>query len=104
MPVYNVAGDNLFLVDCILVKKKQTQQRAPVINFDIRDMKCFKESKKSSSWKHLVFILKCGTTYPALHFHNGGTDLLIDELQKHLTIHRWFYAIRQMLGSIKIES
>lgn len=74
--------------DCVVVQKKKTQHHVYVINFDIKDMKCFKTSKPSGGWKHLTFIMRCGTTYPALHFHEGGTRKIINELHKHLSINR----------------
>ena len=57
-----------------------------VVNFDIKDLKTFRRSRPSLGWSYLIFILKCGTTFPALHFHHGGTKHVIQELRKHLHI------------------
>jgi len=57
-----------------------------VVNFDIKDLKTFRRSRPSLGWSYLIFILKCGTTFPALHFHHGGTKQVIQELRKHLHI------------------
>ena len=57
-----------------------------VVNFDIKDLKTFRRSKPSLGWSYLIFILKCGTTFPALHFHHGGTKHVIQELRKHLHV------------------
>ena len=57
-----------------------------VVNFDIKDLKTFRRSRPSLGWSYLIFILKCGTTFPALHFHHGGTKRVIQELRKHLHI------------------
>jgi len=57
-----------------------------IVNFDIKDLKTFRRSKPSLGWSYLIFILKCGTTFPALHFHHGGTKQVIQELRKHLHI------------------
>ena len=56
------------------------------INFDITDLKSFRRSKPQLGWSYIVFVLRCGTTHPALHFHKGGTRELIDELNKYLII------------------
>lgn len=60
-----------------------------VINFDIGDLKSFRRSKPNLGWSYLIFILKCGSTYPALHFHQGGTKAFIKQLEKHLVIKKY---------------
>ena len=70
-------------------KKQDTAHHRYKINFDINDMKSFKRSKPNLGWSYLIFILKCGTTCPALHFHHGGTTLFIKQLDEHLSIKKW---------------
>lgn len=72
----------------VSMKSKKTSQHKYIIDFDIRDLKSFKRSRPNLGWSYLIFILKCGTTYPALHFHQGGTKAIIKELEKYLIIKR----------------
>ena len=60
-----------------------------IVNFDIRDLKSIRKSRMGLGYSFLIFILKCGTTYPALYFHRGGTKLVMSELRKHLTV-QWY--------------
>ncbi len=57
-----------------------------VINFELKELKSLKRSRPNLGWSYIIFILKCGTTCPALHFHQGGTKALMRELEKHLTV------------------
>lgn len=57
-----------------------------IIDFDVTDLKSFKRSRPNLGWSYLIFILKCGTTYPALHFHKGGTKLFMKDLEKFLSV------------------
>ncbi len=70
------------------MKAKKPSHPKYVIDFDIKDLKSFKRSRPNLGWSYLIFILKCGTTYPALHFHQGGTKALIKEMEKYLIIKR----------------
>ncbi|KAL5009757.1 hypothetical protein ScPMuIL_012062 [Solemya velum] len=58
------------------------------ISFDIFDLKSFKRSAPNHGWAYIIFILKDGTTYPALHFHTGGSKALLKELENFLHIKR----------------
>lgn len=61
-----------------------------VINFDVHDLKSVRKSRPALGWPRLIFILKCGTTCPALHFHDGKCQSVINELQKYLNISRFY--------------
>ncbi|XP_052808211.1 TBC1 domain family member 15-like [Mya arenaria] len=58
------------------------------LSFDVLDLKSFKRSAPSHGWAYIIFILKDGTTYPAVHFHNGGSKALLKELEKFVHIRR----------------
>ncbi|GFR95296.1 histone-lysine N-methyltransferase SETMAR [Elysia marginata] len=58
------------------------------ISFDILDLKSFKRSAPNHGWAYIIFILKDGTTFPALHFHNGGSKALLKELENFIHIRR----------------
>lgn len=57
--------------------------------FDILDLKSFKRSAPNHGWAYIIFILKDGTTYPALHFHNGGSKALLQHFGKFIHIKRY---------------
>jgi len=88
--VCNLASVNIVGADVTSSKTRRgsvsSQAAKYVVNFDIKDLKTFRRSKPSLGWSYLIFILKCGTTFPALHFHHGGTKHVIQELRKHLHI------------------
>ncbi|CAD5122514.1 DgyrCDS10937 [Dimorphilus gyrociliatus] len=56
-----------------------------IINFNIQDLRSFKKSKPTSGIPFLIFILNCGTTYPALHFHRGGTSDFLSAMKQHIS-------------------
>lgn len=58
------------------------------ICFDILDLKSFKRSAPNHGWAYIIFILKDGTTFPALHFHNGGSKALLQQFGKYIHIKR----------------
>ena len=63
------------------------------ISFDILDLKSFKRSAPNHGWAYIIFILKDGTTFPALHFHSGGSKALLQKFGKYIHIKRyrcWF--------------
>ncbi len=71
------------------MKPKEVTKPAKVCHyFAIKDLKSFKRSKPNLGWSYLIFILRCGPTYPALHFHQGGPKALIKDLEKYLIIKR----------------
>ena len=59
------------------------------LSFDVLDLKSFKRSAPNHGWAYIIFILKDGTTYPAVHFHNGGSKALLKELEKFVHIRRY---------------
>lgn len=67
---------------------KMDARRKYNISFDLLDLKSFKRSAPNHGWAYIIFILKDGTTFPALHFHNGGSKALLKELEKFIHIRR----------------
>lgn len=63
------------------VKKKQKSKYA--IYFNTADLHSIKRSDPKLAWSYAVFILKDGTTLPALHFHSGGISELVRRLQRY---------------------
>lgn len=58
------------------------------ISFDVLDLKSFKRNAPNHGWAYIIFILKDGTTYPALHFHNGGSKAILQMLGKYIHVKR----------------
>ena len=71
------------------MNSKMDDRRKYNISFDLLDLKSFKRSAPNHGWAYIIFILKDGTTFPALHFHNGGSKALLKELEKFIHIRRW---------------
>ncbi|KAL3884053.1 hypothetical protein ACJMK2_030276 [Sinanodonta woodiana] len=61
------------------------------VNFDVLDLKSFKRNAPNHGWAYIIFILKDGSTFPALHFHSGGSKALLKELEKFVHIRRSRY-------------
>ncbi|ESN93185.1 hypothetical protein HELRODRAFT_181302 [Helobdella robusta] len=61
-----------------------------IFKFDVEDLKCVKKLSYPPTPPQLVFILKSGTTCPALHFHDGGTSLIISKLENYLPLERTY--------------
>ncbi|CAG5121312.1 unnamed protein product, partial [Candidula unifasciata] len=74
--------------DSVTVNPKMDTRRKYNIGFNILDLNSFKRNAPSQGWASIIFILKDGTTFPALHFHNGGSKAFLKELEKFLQIHR----------------
>lgn len=74
--------------ECVSMNAKMDSRRKYNISFDILDLKSFKRSAPNHGWAYIIFILKDGTTFPALHFHNGGSKALLKELENFITIRR----------------
>lgn len=68
---------------------KMDARRKYNISFDVLDLKSFKRSAPNHGWAYIIFILKDGTTYPALHFHSGGSKALLRDLEQFVHIRRW---------------
>ncbi|OWF45003.1 TBC1 domain family member 15-like isoform X2 [Mizuhopecten yessoensis] len=80
---YKPDKDNVVSVS----SKAETRKRYNV-SFDILDLKSFKRNAPNHGWAYIIFILKDGTTYPALHFHSGGSKALLQQIGKYLHIKR----------------
>lgn len=67
-------------------KKQEKSQYA--INFNINELHSIRRSDPKLAWSYVVFILKDSTTLPALHFHSGGIQSLIQNLQRYIWLTR----------------
>ncbi|MGH0136446.1 UNVERIFIED_CONTAM: hypothetical protein FKN15_049915 [Acipenser sinensis] len=65
--------------------------------FNVIDLQTIKI--KLEGWSHLVFCLKDETSLPALHFHQGGSDLFIDCLKKYVLINESLFDERVLIVS-----
>lgn len=74
--------------ESVSMNAKMDARRKYNISFDILDLKSFKRSAPNHGWAYIIFILKDGTTFPALHFHNGGSKALLKELENFIHIRR----------------
>ncbi|XP_059152380.1 TBC1 domain family member 15-like isoform X2 [Physella acuta] len=74
--------------ESVSMNAKMDARRKYNISFDILDLKSFKRSAPNHGWAYIIFILKDGTTFPALHFHNGGSKALLKELESFILIRR----------------
>ena len=72
----------------ITVTDQKNERKKYNLSFDVLDLKSFKRSAPTHGWAYIIFILKDGTTYPAVHFHNGGSKALLKELEKFVHIRR----------------
>lgn len=54
--------------------------------FSLTDLKSIKQNKEGMGWSYLVFCLKDDVVLPALHFHHGDSELLIDSLEKYVVL------------------
>ncbi|OCT88929.1 TBC1 domain family member 15 [Xenopus laevis] len=52
--------------------------------FSLADLKSIKQNKEGMGWSYFVFCLKDDVVLPALHFHQGGSKLLLECLAKHV--------------------
>jgi len=75
-------------VEMNIKQTKIKEKHKYVVNFELSDLKSFKRSRPNLGWSYIIFILKCGTTCPALHFHQGGTKALMKELDKYLHVRK----------------
>ncbi|XP_005104242.1 TBC1 domain family member 15 isoform X2 [Aplysia californica] len=74
--------------DSVTMNAKMDARRKYNISFDILDLKSFKRSAPNHGWAYIIFILKDGSTFPPLHFHNGGSKALLKELENFIHIRR----------------
>ncbi|XP_041352062.1 TBC1 domain family member 15-like isoform X2 [Gigantopelta aegis] len=74
--------------DTASMNSKMDARRKYNISFDVLDLKSFKRNAPNHGWAYIIFILKDGTTFPALHFHTGGSKALLKDLEKFVHIRR----------------
>ncbi|XP_046581364.1 TBC1 domain family member 15-like isoform X1 [Haliotis rubra] len=86
--VSSVSYKNDREADSVSMNAKMDARRKYNISFDVLDLKSFKRSAPNHGWAYIIFILKDGTTYPALHFHNGGSKALLRDLEQFVHIRR----------------
>ncbi|KAM5132067.1 TBC1 domain family member 17 isoform 2-T2 [Mantella aurantiaca] len=55
-------------------------------SLSLSELKSVRKSKPGLSWSYLIFITKEGVSYPALHFHQGGTKALLKALRKYIIL------------------
>ncbi|PFX32122.1 TBC1 domain family member 15 [Stylophora pistillata] len=67
-------------------KKKRKSMYA--IHFNVTELHSIRRSDPKLAWSYAVFMLKNGTTQPALHFHSGGISEMIRRLQRYIWITR----------------
>lgn len=58
------------------------------IHFKVTKLHSMRRSDPKLAWPYAIFILKDGTTQPALHFHSGGITALISHLQRYIWLTR----------------
>ncbi|XP_068132772.1 TBC1 domain family member 15 isoform X2 [Hyperolius riggenbachi] len=54
--------------------------------FSLTDLKSIKQNKEGMGWSYFVFCLKDDVLLPALHFHQGGSELLLECLEKYVVL------------------
>lgn len=54
--------------------------------FSLTDLKSVKQNKEGMGWSYFVFCLKDDVILPALHFHQGGSELLLECLEKYVVL------------------
>ncbi|XP_053318943.1 TBC1 domain family member 15 [Spea bombifrons] len=54
--------------------------------FSLTDLKSIKQNKAGMGWSYFVFCLKDDVVLPALHFHQGGSELLLECLEKYVVL------------------
>ncbi|ESO85851.1 hypothetical protein LOTGIDRAFT_221303 [Lottia gigantea] len=74
--------------DTVSMNAKMDSRRKYNISFDLLDLKSFKRCAPNHGYANIIFILKDGTTFPALHFHTGGSKALLKEFEKYIHIRR----------------
>ncbi|CAH2277904.1 TBC1 domain family member 15 isoform X2 [Pelobates cultripes] len=54
--------------------------------FSLADLKSIKQNKEGMGWSYFVFCLRDDVVLPALHFHQGGSELLLECLEKYVLL------------------
>ncbi|KXJ10468.1 TBC1 domain family member 17 [Exaiptasia diaphana] len=69
-------------------EQKNQEKSKYAIHFNINELHSIRRSDPKLAWSYVVFILKDSTTLPALHFHSGGIQNLIQNLQRYVWLTR----------------
>ena len=77
----------ILLSDASAPKRKRRSKYA--IHFNTADLHSIRRSDPKLTWSYAVFILKDGTTLPALHFHSGGISEMVRRLQRYIWLTKW---------------
>ncbi|XP_061420596.1 TBC1 domain family member 15 isoform X1 [Lethenteron reissneri] len=56
--------------------------------FSLSDLKSIRKNKPGLGWSYLIFIIRDGTSFPALHFHQGGSKALLTALSRYVSLTR----------------
>ena len=108
---YYIIGKYLSFAFCILpAPSSKTSEREDAcsyrINFKVTKLLSIRRSDPKLAWPYAVFILKDGTTQPALHFHSGGITSMISRLQRYIWLTRSVcypvLCIRSMIRNFKM--
>uniref|UniRef100_A0A8C4QT28 TBC1 domain family member 15 n=1 Tax=Eptatretus burgeri TaxID=7764 RepID=A0A8C4QT28_EPTBU len=54
--------------------------------FSLSDLKSIRKNKPGLGWSYLIFIIRDGTSFPALHFHHGGSRALLTALRRYVAL------------------
>ncbi|XP_005991037.1 TBC1 domain family member 17 [Latimeria chalumnae] len=52
----------------------------------LSELKSIRKSKPGLGWSYLIFITQEGVSFPALHFHQGGTKALLKALCRYVVL------------------
>eukprot|EP00061_Rhincodon_typus_P018446 g47616.t1 len=55
-------------------------------SLSLSELKSIRKNKPGLGWSYLIFITKEGISFPALHFHGGGTRALLKCLCKYVVL------------------
>ncbi|XP_048448608.1 TBC1 domain family member 15-like, partial [Rhincodon typus] len=55
-------------------------------SFNLTDLKSIKKNLEGMGWSYLVFCLWDDTFLPALHFHHGGSTILLQCLKRYVLL------------------
>eukprot|EP00794_Sanderia_malayensis_P012824 gene12824-14140_t len=70
------------------VVSEESKKHKYSIHFKATELNSIRRSDPKLAWPYAVFILKDGTTQPALHFHSGGITAMISQLQRYIWLTR----------------
>ncbi|XP_057312589.1 TBC1 domain family member 15-like [Hydractinia symbiolongicarpus] len=68
--------------------RQRSKDQPYKVSFDVEKIHSIRRSDPRLAWSYIVFILKDGSTQPALHFHGGGIKNLISTLQRYIWLTR----------------